>query len=313
MRGRPGRAATGALIDAPALLRLARADDEGQAEYARKRASPAARSLVALEYQDGILLVAENLHPAPQDLGRSTTASPSPVSAKYNEFENLRIAGVRHADLRGYSLPPRGRDREGAGQRVFAGAREHLHRGLKPFEWRCSSSRWPTAPTGRTRCTMSSTTARSRTSAATRRWAARRRRSAASSGPVPGGQALADAVRVGIRALTVTQNKDDGPRPRVAVLDQKRRAGSSGASPAAAAGDLGRPDPPEGGRPMGPHEATHLRAREQYGLTCTLNGQRQLSPDNVARYLFEGHPGRSQRQRLPGGRRPALSRHRLPS
>src|SRR3989442_14221758 len=25
----------------------------------------------------------------------------------------------------------------------------------------------------------------------------------------------------------------------------------------------------------------------EYGLTCTLNGQRHLSPDNVARYLFE--------------------------
>ena len=30
----------------------------------------------------------------------------------------------------------------------------------------------------------------------------------------------------------------------------------------------------------------------EYGLTCTLNGQRRLSPDNVARYLFEkGIPG----------------------
>jgi len=32
----------------------------------------------------------------------------------------------------------------------------------------------------------------------------------------------------------------------------------------------------------------------EYGLTCTLNGQRQLSPDNVARYLFE--------QVIPGAR-----------
>src|SRR5947208_949231 len=27
--------------------------------------------------------------------------------------------------------------------------------------------------------------------------------------------------------------------------------------------------------------------QNEYGLTCTLNGQRRLSPDNVARYLFE--------------------------
>lgn len=25
----------------------------------------------------------------------------------------------------------------------------------------------------------------------------------------------------------------------------------------------------------------------EYGLTCTLNGRRRLSPDDVARYLFE--------------------------
>ena len=34
---------------------------------------------------------------------RSTTASPSPGVGKYNEFDQLRIAGVRHADLKGYS------------------------------------------------------------------------------------------------------------------------------------------------------------------------------------------------------------------
>ena len=51
----------------------------------------------------------------------------------------------------------------------------------------------------------------------------------------------------------------------------------------------------------------------EYGLTCTLNGQRRLSPDNVARYLVrEGHPRRPQRQRLPRERRAALPRHRLP-
>ena len=38
---------------------------------------------------------------------RSTTGSPSPLSGKYNEFENLRVAGVRLADLRGYSYDRR--------------------------------------------------------------------------------------------------------------------------------------------------------------------------------------------------------------
>jgi len=67
------------------------------------------------------------------------------------------------------------------------------------------------------------------------------------------GQALADAVRVGIRALTVTQNKTLTDRDlEVAVLDQKRsrrkfRRVANGELRAI----LGRPDPPEGGRPMG--------------------------------------------------------------
>ncbi len=38
--------------------------------------------------------------------------------------------------------------------------------------------------------------------------------------------------------------------------------------------------------------ATQMKRRifgleNEYGLTCTLNGERRLSPDNVARYLFE--------------------------
>ena len=34
---------------------------------------------------------------------RSTTASRSPASASYNEFDQLRVAGVRHADTKGYA------------------------------------------------------------------------------------------------------------------------------------------------------------------------------------------------------------------
>lgn len=34
---------------------------------------------------------------------RSTTGSVSPPCGKYNEYENLRIGGVRYADLRGYT------------------------------------------------------------------------------------------------------------------------------------------------------------------------------------------------------------------
>jgi proteasome alpha subunit len=73
-----------------------------KAEYARKGIARG-RSLVALEYNDGILLVAENpstlLHKISEIYDRIAFAG----VGKYNEFENLRIAGIRHADVKGYS------------------------------------------------------------------------------------------------------------------------------------------------------------------------------------------------------------------
>jgi proteasome alpha subunit len=73
-----------------------------KAEYARKGISRG-KPIVALEYADGILLVTENpstlLHKISEIYDRIAFAG----VGKYNEFENLRIAGVRHADIKGYS------------------------------------------------------------------------------------------------------------------------------------------------------------------------------------------------------------------
>jgi len=73
-----------------------------KAEYARKGIARG-KSIVALEYLDGVLLVAENpstlLHKISEIYDRIAFAG----VGKYNEFENLRVAGVRHADLKGYS------------------------------------------------------------------------------------------------------------------------------------------------------------------------------------------------------------------
>ncbi len=45
-----------------------------------------------------------------------------------------------------------------------------------------------------------------------------------------------------------------------------------------------------------------------YGVTCTFRGQRRLSPDEVARYLFRRvvHWGRSSNVFLENGARPYL-------
>ncbi|HEV8439458.1 MAG TPA: proteasome subunit alpha [Methylomirabilota bacterium] len=73
-----------------------------KAEYARKGISRG-RAIVAIEYRDGVLLVAENpstlLHKVSEIYDRIAFAG----VGKYNEFENLRVAGVRHADVKGYS------------------------------------------------------------------------------------------------------------------------------------------------------------------------------------------------------------------
>jgi proteasome alpha subunit len=61
------------------------------------------KSVVGLEYADGILFIAENpsatLHKISEIYDRIAFAG----VGKYSEFEDLRISGVRHADLRGYS------------------------------------------------------------------------------------------------------------------------------------------------------------------------------------------------------------------
>src|SRR5437762_5451368 len=73
-----------------------------RSEYARKGIARG-KSVVALEYADGILFLAENpsatLHKISEIYDRIAFAG----VGKYSEFEDLRIAGVRLADLRGYS------------------------------------------------------------------------------------------------------------------------------------------------------------------------------------------------------------------
>ena len=82
-----------------------------RADYARKGIARG-RSLVALECAAGIAhRRREPVAHAVARSARSTTASRSPAVGKYNEFQMLRVAGVRHADLKGFSYSPRGRRR----------------------------------------------------------------------------------------------------------------------------------------------------------------------------------------------------------
>jgi proteasome alpha subunit len=77
-----------------------------RADFARKGISRG-RSVVAVQYVDGVLFVSENpsqaLHKVSEIYDRIAFAA----VGRYNEFENLRIAGVRLADMRGYAYDRR--------------------------------------------------------------------------------------------------------------------------------------------------------------------------------------------------------------
>jgi len=104
-----------------------------RADYARKGIARG-RSLVAMTATEGIVIVAANpsrtLHKTSEIYDRIAFAG----VGKYNEFEMLRIAGVRQADLKGYAFA-----REDVNARALANAyaqtlgQVFTHE-LKPYE-----------------------------------------------------------------------------------------------------------------------------------------------------------------------------------
>jgi proteasome alpha subunit len=74
-----------------------------RAEYAQKGIARG-RALVATTYNEGIVIVAENpsrsLHKISEIYDRIAFGG----VGKYNEYDQLRVAGVRHADTKGYAF-----------------------------------------------------------------------------------------------------------------------------------------------------------------------------------------------------------------
>jgi len=87
-----------------------------RAEFARKgvrRGRPA----VVISYDQGILLAGHNPSRALIKIGEIYDRIGFAGVGKYNEFEALRVAGIRYADLRGYAY-----DRADVNARSLAGA-----------------------------------------------------------------------------------------------------------------------------------------------------------------------------------------------
>jgi len=104
-----------------------------RSDYARKGISRG-KSVVALECDQGVLFLAENpsatLHKISEIYDRISFAG----VGKYSEFEDLRIAGVRLADTRGYSY-----GREDVKAKIIANAYSQALSGIftqqmKPYE-----------------------------------------------------------------------------------------------------------------------------------------------------------------------------------
>jgi proteasome alpha subunit len=194
-----------------------------KAEYARKGIARG-RSIVVLEYQDGILLVAENpstlLHKISEIYDRIAFAG----VGKYNEFENLRIAGIRHADLKGYSYS-RGDVTAKALANAYSQALGNIFtQDIKPFEVEVLVAE--VAHGNGTRSEMyhvlyDGTIEDERNFAAMGGQAEDIRRFLRDNyrENVP----LEEALQLGVRALTVTQNKTLSEKDlEVAVLDRTR-------------------------------------------------------------------------------------------
>jgi proteasome alpha subunit len=72
-----------------------------RADYARKGIARG-RAMVAVRYDDGVALVAENPSNTLRKISEIYDRIAFAGVGRYNEFDQLRVAGVRAADLKGY-------------------------------------------------------------------------------------------------------------------------------------------------------------------------------------------------------------------
>lgn len=140
-----------------------------KADYARKGIARG-RSAVVLQYEGGILMVADNMSRTLHKISEIYDRIGFAAVGRYPEFENLRLMGVRFADVRGYQF-----DRRDVSGRQLANIYAQtlgtvFSESSSPGRSRSSSPRSAT-PRPTTRSTASPSTAPSSTSRASSRWA----------------------------------------------------------------------------------------------------------------------------------------------
>src|SRR6266567_8544377 len=104
-----------------------------KSDYARKGIARG-KSVLALDYADGILFLAENtsksLHKISEIYDRIAFAG----VGKFNEFETLRMHGIRQADVRGYSYSREDVSARGVANGFSQVLGQIFTAELKPFE-----------------------------------------------------------------------------------------------------------------------------------------------------------------------------------
>jgi len=106
---------------------------QDKAEYAKKGIAKG-RSIIAMEYDAGVLLVADNPSTSLCKISEVYDNIAFSGAGRYSEFENLRKAGIQHADLKGLMY-----SREDVTARSLANGYSQIlgtifSQELKPFE-----------------------------------------------------------------------------------------------------------------------------------------------------------------------------------
>ena len=185
-----------------------------RADYARKGIARG-RSVVVLHYADGILFVAENRSQALHKVSEIYDRVAFAAVGRYNEFENLRIAGIRHADVKGYSYS-RGDVTAKALASAYSQALGNIFtQDIKPFEVEVLVAEVTDGNGGRNEIyhiLYDGTIEDERNYAAMGGQADEIRRFLKDH--YREGMGLDEALQLGVRALTVTQNKTLSERDR---------------------------------------------------------------------------------------------------
>lgn len=102
-------------------------------EYARKGIARG-RSVIVMTYDDGVLMLAENASTSLHKVGEIYDRIGFAAVGRYNEFENLRQAGIRYADTRGFSYDRRDVTARGLANAFAQTLGAIFSEQLKPFE-----------------------------------------------------------------------------------------------------------------------------------------------------------------------------------